>query len=178
MRVPYEERVPLIEAALRRLGRAATVAELYGELKRDGRFGTPRRVAATFGYDQRQPQPVFVREGKDRIALRNPTDGAAQVAYASEASRVYERGQTVVPKKIRDALGVDEGSTLVWHVEDGVARVIAIPKDPVRALYGIMKDQGPKFEEYLAERNAERQRERELEADEERRWRTYSTRRR
>src|SRR3990172_5767512 len=109
MRVPYEERVPIIEAALRRLGRAATVAELYGELKRDGRFGTPRRVAATFGYDQRQP--VFVREGKDRIALRNPTDGATQVAYASEASRVYERGQTVVPKKIRDALGVEQGST-------------------------------------------------------------------
>ncbi len=176
MRASYEERVPIIEAALRRLGRAATVAELYDELKRDRRFGTPRRIAATFRYDQRQPQPVFVREGKDRIALRNPTDEATQVAYASEASRVYERGQTVVPKKIRDALDIEEGSTLVWHVQDSVAQVIAIPKDPVGALRGILKGKGPTFEEFLADRNAERQREREIEADEERRWRTYSTR--
>lgn len=178
MRASYEERVPLIEAALRRLGRAATVAELYDELKSDGRFRTPRRIAATFRHDQRQPQPVFVREGKDRIALRNPTDAASQVAYGSEESRVYERGQTVVPKKIRDAMGVEEGSTLVWELHDSVAQVLAIPKDPVSALRGILKGKGPTFEEFLAERNAERQRERDLEADEERRWRTYSTRRR
>ena len=95
-----------------------------------------------------------------------------------EESRVYERGQTVVPKRIRDAIGVEEGSTLVWEVHDGVARVMAIPKDPVAALYGILKGEGPTFEEYLADRNAERARERELEADQERRWRTYSTRRR
>ena len=177
MRVSYEERVPVIEAVLRRLGRAATVPELYDELKRDGRFGTPRRIAATFRYDQRQQQPVFVREGKDRIALRNPTDAATQVTYGAEESRVYERGQTVVPKKIRDAMSVEEGSILTWDVHDGIAQVTAIPKDPVGALRGILKGKGPTFEEFLADRNAERQRERELEADEERRWHTYSTRR-
>ncbi len=95
---------------------------------------------------------------------------------APEASRVYERGQTVVPKRVRDALSVEQGSTLVWQVQDSVAQVIAIPKDPVRALRGILEGKGPTFEEFLADRNAERQRERELEADEERRWRTYSTR--
>ena len=178
MRTSFEERVPLVEAVLRRLGRAATVAELYKELKGDGRFGTPRCVAGTFRYDKRQQQPVFVRQGKDRIALRNPTDAATQVTYRAEESRVYERGQTVVPKRIRDAMGVEEGATLMWSVEDGIAKVFAIPKDPVAALYGIMKDKGPTFEEYLAERNAERKRERELEMDQERRWRTYSTRRR
>src|SRR3989304_4336546 len=114
MRVSYEERVPIIEAVLRRLGRAATVAELYDELKRDGRFGTPRRIAATFRYDQRQPQPVFVREGKDRIALRNPTDAATQLTYGAEEARGDEQRQTVVPKKIRDALGLEEGATLMW----------------------------------------------------------------
>ena len=182
MRVSYEERVPIIEAVLRRLGRAATVAELYEELKGDGRFGTHRHIAATFRYDQdpkrrRYPQPVFVREGKDRIALRNPTDAATQMAYGSEESRVYERGQTVVPKKIRDAMGVEEGSILTWDVHEGIAQVTAIPKDPVGALRGILKGKGPTFEEFIADRNAERQRERQLEADEERRWRTYSTRR-
>ncbi len=179
MRTSYEERRPVIEAVLRRWGRAATVTELWHELKGDPRFETPRRVAATFRYDQKQPEPIFVREGKDRIARRNPTDAVAtRVAYGSEESRVYERGQTVVPKRIRDAMGAEEGSILTWEVHDGIAQVTAIPKDPVGALRGVLKGKGPTFEEFLADRNAERQRERELEADEERRWRTYSTRRR
>ncbi len=170
MKISYAERVPIIEATLRRLGRSATVAELYEELKHDPEFGTPRRIAATFRYDQdperrRTSQPVFVREGKDRIALRNPADTAPQVEFGPQESKVYDRGQTVVPKTIRDAMHVEEGSTLVWQVEEGVAQVVAIPKDPVRALYGIMKDKGPTFQEYLAERNAERERERELEAE-------------
>ncbi len=70
MTIFYEDRVPPIAAALRRLGRAATVAELYNELRGDGRFGKPRRIAATFRWDKQQRHPVFVREGKDRIALR------------------------------------------------------------------------------------------------------------
>ena len=168
----------MIEAVLRRLGRAATVAELYDELKGDERFGTPRRVAATFRYDQGQPRSVFSREGKDRIALRNPAETTSEAPYASDESRIYERGQTVVPKRVRDAIGAVEGSVLTWEVHEGVAQVIAIPKDPIAALRGIMKGKGPTFKEYLADRNAERRRERELEADEERRWRTYSTRQR
>ncbi len=178
MRISYDERIPIIAAALRRLGRPATVAELYDELRTDDRFGTPRRVAATFRYDQRQPQPVFARDGKDRIALRNPADTAREIEYRPQESKVYERGQTVVPKMIREALAVEEGTTLMWQVKEGMAQVVAIPQDPVGALRGILKGNGPTFEEFLADRNAERQRERELEAAEERRWRTYSTRRR
>lgn len=183
MKISYAERVPIIEATLRRLGRSATVAELYQELKADSQFGTPRRIAATFRYDQdparrRTPQPVFVREGKNRIALRNPADTAPQVEYGPQESKVYERGQTVVPKMIREALAVEEGTTLMWQVKEGMAQVVAIPKDPIGALRGILKGKGPTFGEYLADRNAERQHERELEADEERRWRTYSTRQR
>lgn len=93
-----------------------------------------------------------------------------------QQSTVYERGQTVVPKVIRDAMAVEEGTKLVWEYEQGVARVMAIPKDPVRAAFGILKGKGLTLEEFVAERNAERQRERELEEDEDRRWRTYSTR--
>ena len=175
--------MPLIADVLRRWGRAATVGELFEELNLDPRFETPRRIAATFRYDQdpkrrRYSRSVFVREGKDRIALRNPSDGALQHASGAEESRVYERGQTVVPKRIRDAMAVEEGTTLVWRAENGTARVFAIPKDPIKAARGILKGKGPTFEEFLADRNADRARERELEADEERRWRTYSTRRR
>jgi AbrB family looped-hinge helix DNA binding protein len=97
-------------------------------------------------------------------------------APGPEASHLYERGQTVVPKKIRDAMGLEEGSKLVWNLQDGVAHVIALPKDPIRGARGILKGKGLTMKQFLAERNAERKRERELEAEEERRWRTYSTR--
>ena len=70
MNVLYEERIPLIAAALRRLGCGAKEAELFEELKRDGRFGKPRRIGATVRWDKRQRHSVFVREGRDRIALR------------------------------------------------------------------------------------------------------------
>ncbi len=163
MRVPYEERVPIIAAALRRLGRSATVDELFEEFKGDYRFATPRRIAATFRWDQRQRHPVFVREGKNQIALRNPADQTSPVTYEPQESRVYERGQTVVPKRIRDALAVKEGSTLVWQVEEGIAQVVAIPTDPIGSLRGVMKGKGSTFQKYLADRNAERERERALE---------------
>jgi len=177
MRVSYDERIPLVAAVLRRLGRSATVVELFDELKSDVRFGTPQRIAATFRYDQdperrKTPQAVFVRDGKERIALRNPAGTAPQVEYRPQESKVYERGQTVVPKMIREALAVEEGTTLMWQVREGMAQVVAIPQDPVAALRGILKGKGPTFEEFLEDRNAERQREHELEAGEERRWRT------
>ena len=57
----------------------------------------------------------------------------------------------------------------MWQVKEGTAQVVAIPQDPIAALRGILKGKGPTFEEYLADRNAERQRERELEARQERR---------
>jgi len=114
---------------------------------------------------------------KQQPARKTPPRGApALAAPGPEASHLYERGQTVVPKKIRDAMGLEEGSKLVWNLQDGVAHVIALPKDPIRGARGILKGKGLTMKQFLAERNAERKRERELEAEEERRWRTYSTR--
>ena len=69
MTVFYEERVPIIAATLRRMGRPATEAELFEELKGDGKFGKPRRIGATVRWDKRQRHSVFVRQG-NRIALR------------------------------------------------------------------------------------------------------------
>ena len=82
MNVSYEERIPIIEAVLRRLGRSATVAELYEELRTDERFGTLRRIAATFRYDQdperrRTSQPVFgsTTDGNSHMCASRPSDG-------------------------------------------------------------------------------------------------------
>ncbi len=173
----YAYRIPLIAAELQRLDRPATREELFEALRTepDGLFGARRRLDATIRSDQQQLNPVFRLEGR-RITLRTPSSDAAPTAPSQAESKVYERGQTVVPKKIRDAMRVKEGSTLVWEVQEGIAQVIVVPTDPIRGAIGILKGTGPTFEEFLADRNAERARERELEADEERRWRSYSTR--
>jgi AbrB family looped-hinge helix DNA binding protein len=100
----------------------------------------------------------------------------AEARAQPETSGVYERGQTVIPKQIRDALAIEHGTRLRWEVHEGVIHVLPLPKNPVKALRGALKGSGYTFEKFLQERNAERAREHELEADEERRWRTYSTR--
>ena len=73
---------------------------------------------------------------------------------------VSVRGQTVVPRPIRETLGITTSTKLEWQVKDGVILVFVIPQDPVRAAIGILKDRGPTTEELLAERNVQRERER------------------
>ena len=94
-----------------------------------------------------------------------------------EVSKVYERGQTVIPKRIRDALAIEYGARLQWRVHEGVIQVMPVPANPVKASIGLLKGKGPTFAQFLKERQEERRRERELEARELRRWRTSSTRR-
>lgn len=83
-------------------------------------------------------------------------------------SKISTRWQTVVPKQVREELGVGPDWTLSWEVRDGVAVVVPIPPDPVRALYGIYKGRGRSLvEELLEERRRDRERE---EAKERRDW--------
>ena len=89
-------------------------------------------------------------------------------------SVVSVRGQTVIPKEIRKALGIKEGAKLSWIVKDNHIVVFPIPEDPVRALRGILKGHGT-YEQWLKERNEERQRELELDEKEAARWRDTSS---
>jgi AbrB family looped-hinge helix DNA binding protein len=77
-------------------------------------------------------------------------------------SKVSVRGQTVIPKEIREALGIKPNTKLYWKLQDGVATVRPLPDDPVAASIGILKGKFS-FEDFLRERNEERARERELE---------------
>ena len=43
-------------------------------------------------------------------------------------SRITRKGQVTIPKDIRAALGVKEGDSLVFEVENGVAKVRAVRK--------------------------------------------------
>ena len=76
---------------------------------------------------------------------------------------VSVRGQTVVPREIREKMGIVPKSKLEWQIVDGLIVVTPIPPDPVRASIGILKGRGLTTEDLLAERRKERQRERDEE---------------
>lgn len=56
-----------------------------------------------------------------------------------EKSRVTSKGQTVIPKAVRKALGIKEGTELAWSILGHTITVVPIPEDPIRALKGILK---------------------------------------
>jgi AbrB family looped-hinge helix DNA binding protein len=85
-------------------------------------------------------------------------------------SVVSTRGQTVIPKEVRAAAGIEPGTEIEWVVKEGKIYVFLIPRDPVRALRGILKGHGT-YAEWLAERNEERERERIKDEEEIARWR-------
>ena len=89
-------------------------------------------------------------------------------------SVVSSKGQTVIPKEIREALDIHEGTTLSWTIRDGKLTVFRIPDDPVGAMVGALVGHGS-FDEWLEERNEERRREREKEEEEMEQWRATSS---
>jgi antitoxin PrlF len=48
-----------------------------------------------------------------------------------QKARITSKGQVTIPKAVRRALGVREGDSLVFEVEDGEARVRPL-REPVR----------------------------------------------
>jgi AbrB family looped-hinge helix DNA binding protein len=90
----------------------------------------------------------------------------------SEESSVYARGQTVVPKKVREALGIEYGTRLHWEIREGAVNVIPMPQNPVQASIGLLKGKAFTLAHFLQERAAERSQERAREAAEVESWPT------
>ena len=87
-----------------------------------------------------------------------------------ENSVVSTKGQTVIPKTIRKELGIKDGTRLLWILREGKLTVLPIPEDPVGASLGILAGRGYTFDDFMRERNEEREYERKLEAEEDKRW--------
>lgn len=77
-------------------------------------------------------------------------------------SKVSVRGQTVIPAPVRAALDIKPNQKLVWRVSDGMATVMPIPEDPIKAARGFLKGKGSSFEAFMRDRNEERAMEEEL----------------
>lgn len=66
-------------------------------------------------------------------------------------SRVTERGQITIPKRLRERLGIRPGQVMEFEAEDG--RLVATKADeldPVSAVYGILGT-GRSTDEYIDE---------------------------
>jgi AbrB family looped-hinge helix DNA binding protein len=70
---------------------------------------------------------------------------------------VSSRGQTVIPRAIREQMGIESQTKLEWWIENNLIVVRPIPADPVRAAVGLLKGRGPTTDDLLAERRQERQ---------------------
>lgn len=73
-----------------------------------------------------------------------------------------ERGQTVVPAKIRKKFHLDANSKIEWIVEGIAIKVIPIPKDTVKAFEGALKG-SLDFKKFIKDRQKERKEESEKE---------------
>ena len=56
-------------------------------------------------------------------------------------SAITKKGQTTLPKPVRDTLGLQAGDRVRYVVLDGEVRIL--PVRPIRRLFGVLKHDGP-----------------------------------
>ena len=66
------------------------------------------------------------------------------------------KGQVVIPKAIRDLLGISPGRKLAVEVKDENILLHPLPKDPIDALCGILKGTGVTTKALLKMRREEK----------------------
>jgi len=62
------------------------------------------------------------------------------------------KGQIVIPKEIREKLGITPGTRILLRVVENRAEITTLPDDPVRAMRGLLKGGKSLADELLAER--------------------------
>ena len=56
-------------------------------------------------------------------------------------SSVTKKGQTTLPKTVRETLGVHAGDRVRYLISDGEVRIV--PVRPIHRLFGVLKHDGP-----------------------------------
>jgi len=66
--------------------------------------------------------------------------------------KTSSKGQIVIPKEIREKLGINPGRKLLLRVVDQHAEIVPLPEEPVKALRGMLKSGTSLAAELLEER--------------------------
>jgi AbrB family looped-hinge helix DNA binding protein len=66
--------------------------------------------------------------------------------------KTSSKGQIVIPKEIRDKLGIGPGKKVLLRLVDQHAEIVPIPDEPVKALRGMFKSDTSLATELLEER--------------------------
>jgi len=66
--------------------------------------------------------------------------------------KTSSKGQIVIPKEIREKLGINPGRKLLLRVVDQHAEIVPLPEEPVKALRGTLKSDTSLAAELLEER--------------------------
>lgn len=75
-------------------------------------------------------------------------------------STLSSKGQLVIPKEIRKALGIKTGQKVFFRIiKDHLVEIVPLPEDPIRHFSGIFKDGTSLTEALLKERKEEKKRE-------------------
>ena len=62
------------------------------------------------------------------------------------------KGQIVIPKKIREKLGITPGKRILLRLVDEHAEITPLPDDPIKEMRGILKGGKSLAKELIAER--------------------------
>lgn len=75
------------------------------------------------------------------------------------ASRTSSKGQVVIPKEIRDRLGIRAGGRVGFSLVADHVEIYPLPEEPVEAYHGIFRKGSSLTKALLRDRGEERERE-------------------